>query len=156
MLIDIIVPRIGETVPEVTLLQWLKQEGDPVKSGEVLFLIDTDKAVIEIEAFLDGTLVEVLVPEGNLVKPGQVVALLEGEGISPEEVYGSQSLMEATLQKRIRDLKRISPDAEGRARELGVDIATLTGTGAQGMITVQDVQAAARSALLEGEKTEGV
>jgi pyruvate dehydrogenase E2 component (dihydrolipoamide acetyltransferase) len=154
MLIDIVVPRIGEAVPEVTLLQWVKHEGDSVKKGDVLFLIDTDKAVIEIEAFLDGKLVEILAGEGSLVKPGQVVALLEGEGVSPEEIRGSRSLMEAMLEKRILNLKRTTPDAGRTAQVLGDDLEKVIDTGVQGAINIQDVQIDARSALVQDETSE--
>ena len=62
-MVDIVVPQVGETTSEVVLVRWLKREGDAVDKGDPLFEVDTDKYVVEIEAFASGTLTEILVPE---------------------------------------------------------------------------------------------
>ena len=67
--IEIVVPQVGEAVAEVILARWLKSEGDYVRPGDVLFEVDTDKAVVEVEAFAEGMLTEVLVSEGSSVMP---------------------------------------------------------------------------------------
>jgi pyruvate/2-oxoglutarate dehydrogenase complex dihydrolipoamide acyltransferase (E2) component len=74
--IDIVVPQVGEATSEVVLARWLKDEGEVVRKGEPLFEVDTDKYVVEIEAFESGTLAEILVPAGSDVLPLQVVARL--------------------------------------------------------------------------------
>jgi len=75
--VNIIVPHVGEAIAEVVLTKWLKQVGDVVKAGESLFLVDLDKANLEIEATDDGVLAEIGVPEGSSVMPLDVVGVLE-------------------------------------------------------------------------------
>jgi 2-oxoglutarate dehydrogenase E2 component (dihydrolipoamide succinyltransferase) len=77
MRVDIVVPQVGEAVSEVTLVRWLKAVGDSVVTGEVLFEVDIDKSVIEIEAFENGRLAEILQPDGSPVMPLDVVGILE-------------------------------------------------------------------------------
>lgn len=76
MSLEIVVPRIGEAVSELTLLEWFKKEGESVEKGDVLFSVDADKSVVEVEAFEDGVLERILKPQGASVMPGQPVALL--------------------------------------------------------------------------------
>jgi pyruvate/2-oxoglutarate dehydrogenase complex dihydrolipoamide acyltransferase (E2) component len=78
--VDIIVPHVGEAISEVVLTKWLKQVGDPVTAGEALFLVDLDKANLEIEATDNGTLAEIRAPEGSSVMPLDVVGVLEVAG----------------------------------------------------------------------------
>jgi len=63
----IIMPKPGQTMEEATLVKWHKQEGDVVKKGDVLFEIETDKAVLEVESFQEGSLLKILVKEGETV-----------------------------------------------------------------------------------------
>lgn len=77
MRINVVVPQVGEAVSEVTLTHWHKKVGEKVEKGEVLFEVDIDKSVVEVEAFESGTLVEVLKPEGSSVMPRDVVGVLE-------------------------------------------------------------------------------
>jgi pyruvate dehydrogenase E2 component (dihydrolipoamide acetyltransferase) len=137
MEIEIVVPQVGEAVSEVTLVEWLKQEGDEIQKGDVLFTVDTDKAVVEVEAFAEGTLSKILVPAGSAVMPQDVVALLEGEG--EEQAADDRELSERDLKSEIT----ASPVAQRVARERGVDLARVEGTGPGGQITAQDVRLAA-------------
>jgi pyruvate/2-oxoglutarate dehydrogenase complex dihydrolipoamide acyltransferase (E2) component len=77
MKVNIVVPHVGEAIAEVALSQWLKQEGDVVKAGEPLFVVDIDKANLEIEATDDGILAEIRVQEGSPVMPLDVVGVLD-------------------------------------------------------------------------------
>lgn len=74
--VEIVVPQVGEAVAEVTLLKWLKQEGDEVTEGDILFVVDTDKASLEVEAFDNGVLEKILVGPDSAVQPLDVVGLL--------------------------------------------------------------------------------
>lgn len=74
--VEIVVPQVGEAVAEVTLLEWLKQEGDEVTEGDILFVVDTDKASLEVEAFDNGVLEKILVGPDSAVQPLDVVGLL--------------------------------------------------------------------------------
>src|SRR3990172_2888415 len=77
-------PTVAPSMTEGNIVRWAKKEGDPVKQGEVLLELETDKAVVEVEAQQDGVLGRILVPEGtNGVKVDTVIALLAGKGEDP-------------------------------------------------------------------------
>ena len=77
MLVDVVVPRVGEAAATITITQWFKQTGDRVEEGEPLFEIDTDKVLISVEAADSGELVEVLLEAGSEVLPLAVAARME-------------------------------------------------------------------------------
>jgi 2-oxoglutarate dehydrogenase E2 component (dihydrolipoamide succinyltransferase) len=81
MQIEIKVPSVGESITEAILAQWFKQDGDVVHKGEALFVIETDKVTLEIEAEADGVL-SIKVGEGETVAIGTVVGVIETEGVS--------------------------------------------------------------------------
>jgi 2-oxoglutarate dehydrogenase E2 component (dihydrolipoamide succinyltransferase) len=81
MQIEIKVPSVGESVTEAILVQWFKQDGDRVQKGEVLFVIETDKITLEVEAEADGVLA-VKVSEGETVAIGSVVGVIDTEGVA--------------------------------------------------------------------------
>ena len=68
---DVIMPRLSDTMEEGELTRWMKKVGDPVRKGDVLAEIETDKATMDLEAFDDGILEQLLVPDGTLVPIGQ-------------------------------------------------------------------------------------
>ena len=75
-MVDIVVPQLGEAVADVTLLSWLKRVGDRVEVGDILFEVDTEKSVVEIEAVDSGILEEILADDGSSVMPTEVVGRL--------------------------------------------------------------------------------
>lgn len=159
---EITVPHAGEAITEARLIEWLKKEGELVSKGEVLFLVDTDKAVVEVEAPADGRLSKILISEGSIVTTQQVVALLEiveGERAGEAAIHAipvgemvpqDDSHAEATQLPREEEGPSpaelsISTDAIQLAEELGLDWRGISGSGAGGMITVDDVRLAAQS-----------
>ena len=76
----ILMPTLGQTVEESTLVRWLKQEGDTVAPGDVLFEVETDKAVLEAESFVEGTLLKILVKDGETVPVQSTVAFVGEPG----------------------------------------------------------------------------
>ncbi len=74
---NVTMPQLGFDMQEGTLVRWLKQPGDAVQRGEPIAEIETDKAVIEIEAFESGTLTKLLVEEGTTVPVGEPIAVLD-------------------------------------------------------------------------------
>lgn len=76
----VIMPKLGQTVEESSIVKWHKKVGDPVKKGEVLFEIETDKAVLEAESFFDGYLIKIVVPEDVSVPVSSVVAYVGEKG----------------------------------------------------------------------------
>ena len=117
--LEIVVPQVGEAVSQVILLEWFKKEGDTIAKGEPLFEVDTDKAVVEVEAFADGTLIQILVPDNSPVMPQQVVGLLaplgEAAAPSPETSRTAQTAAQVEVNNKI------SPVAQRVAAELGID-----------------------------------
>src|SRR5713226_8242132 len=81
----VVMPKLTDTMEEGVVLKWKKREGDSVASGDVLAEIETDKAVMDLEAFASGTLRRVLVNEGETVKAGAVIAVIAepDEDIAP-------------------------------------------------------------------------
>lgn len=149
-MIDIVVPQISEVASEIVLVRWLKAPGDAVSKGEPLFELDTDKYVVEIEAFEDGTLAEVVVTDGTVVEPGQVVGRLEGaagasisSAPTPLPVREPEQPVPIATDGARRERRALAtPKARRLARDLGVDVSALTGTGKGGMVTSDDVRGA--------------
>src|SRR6476646_4007255 len=78
---QVLMPALSPTMEEGKLAKWLKRAGDPVKSGDVIAEIETDKATMEVEAIDEGTLLEILVPEGTEnVKVNTPIAVIAGDG----------------------------------------------------------------------------
>src|SRR5436309_11170960 len=81
MPINILMPALSPTMEKGNLAKWLKKEGDPVKAGDIIAEIETDKATMEVEAVDEGTLAKIVVPEGTADVPvNQLIAVLAGEG----------------------------------------------------------------------------
>ncbi|MDP6484929.1 MAG: biotin/lipoyl-containing protein [Nitrospinota bacterium] len=77
---EVVMPKLGQTVEEATIVKWHKKEGDTVKKGEVLFEIETDKAVLEAESFFDGVLIKILHGEDATVTVSLPVAYIGEKG----------------------------------------------------------------------------
>jgi pyruvate dehydrogenase E2 component (dihydrolipoamide acetyltransferase) len=152
------------------LVSWLKKEGEPVKKGEMLLEVETDKAVVEIEAQSDGILGGVTAKTGDVVPVGQTIAWLlkPGEAV-PQQGTPTQtgrtgaaasasapvgaSAAPAPAEPGSAAGARISPKARKLAREHGVDLATIKGSGPGGEILADDIlkAAAASVAMPEAE-----
>ncbi|HEX6128719.1 MAG TPA: dihydrolipoamide acetyltransferase family protein [Candidatus Limnocylindria bacterium] len=161
-------PRPGQMTEECTLLTWNKAEGDPVARGDVLFEIETDKAVMEVEAFDAGVLLSRLVEEGETVPVNSVVAWVghpgdeipdapaapptpsaedgsgqpEPEAAAEPEPAAPAPAPPATRTEAAIGRLRISPRASRLAVEAGLDPRQLTGTGPEGRIVERDVRLA--------------
>src|SRR5580765_345319 len=86
MAAEITMPQQSDTMTEGTVVKWLKKEGQPVKSGEIVAEIETDKATMEMEAFESGTIAAILVPEGQKVPVGTVLAVIAKSGEKADEI----------------------------------------------------------------------
>jgi len=90
MATKLLLPKLGQTMEEGTIVEWLKKEGDPVARGEVLYTVESDKAVLEVEAKVKGTLLKILLqpgvkapvltPVGIIGTPGEDISALLSEG----------------------------------------------------------------------------
>jgi pyruvate dehydrogenase E2 component (dihydrolipoamide acetyltransferase) len=160
---QVILPRLGQGMESGTIVRWLKSEGEEVKKGEPLYELDTDKVTQEVEADVGGVLLKILVQEGE-VPVGTPVAFLgeAGEDIPSEAVASNGGEVEAAevheapkvdreaqvMQPAGRtaeqsDRLKASPLARRIARERGIDLAAVSGTGPEGRIVAEDVERAA-------------
>ena len=80
MATEVLMPKLGLTMTEGTILEWKKKEGDPVRKGDLLFSVETDKLTNDVEADADGTLLKILVPEGETSGCKTVIAYIGAPG----------------------------------------------------------------------------
>ena len=130
-------PILGADMTAGTLIAWRVRPGDAVRRGDILAEVETDKGLIDVEAFVSGVVEKLLVGAGATVPTGTVLALIREEA-------GVPALAPPARLK-------ISPLARRLAGELGVDLATVTGTAADGAITSEDVARAAAPARGRGD-----
>ena len=128
-------PRLSDSMTEGTIVRWLKADGDEVQRGEEIVEVETDKATVGYEAEASGPL-SIRAPEGSVVAVGAVIAVL---GTSDEVPAASAPAAAATATARVK----ASPLARRIARELGVELSALSGSGPQGRVIKSDVMAAA-------------
>jgi pyruvate dehydrogenase E2 component (dihydrolipoamide acetyltransferase) len=81
---DVLMPRLSDTMEEGVLSQWVKQQGDEVRKGDVLAVIETDKAAMDMEAYDEGVLTQILVKEGASVPIGTPIAVIGDQAAPPE------------------------------------------------------------------------
>ena len=139
---EVTMPKLGETVTEGVVSQWLKQPGDPVAFDDPLFEVSTDKVDSEVPSPYDGVLLEILVNEGETVAIGTAVARIgePGAATAPSPPAASPSAAPAAGNGRPGVL--LSPVVRRLAAEHGIDLAALPGSGAGGRIRREDVQQA--------------
>ena len=155
MAIPVIMPALEVAQETGKLVSWLKNEGDSVKKGELLLEIETDKAVMEVEAEADGILAGVVAQPGEEFPVGHVIAwiLIPGESIpaegKPEATAEApkatpaieQALApEAVAEQIAANASQISPKARRLAKEAGIDIGKVRGTGPGGEILASDIR----------------
>ncbi len=165
MAYEVILPKLGQTVEEGRIVEWLKKEGDRVQQGDVLFTVETDKAVLDVEATRRGYLRKILVPAGETRPVLTVVALMTRTPDEPLEEDTMPSVAPGTMAEAAEAVERVepseapapptespapgaarerifaSPRARKLAREHGVALEEITGTGPNGRIVERDVQA---------------
>jgi pyruvate dehydrogenase E2 component (dihydrolipoamide acetyltransferase) len=159
MAISVVMPALEMAQETGKLLAWRKKEGERVTKGEPLLEIETDKAVVEVEAPGDGILAGITADIGAVIPVGQTIAWLVGPGEKPpaktatvapaaRASNGPERTAAAAAPAaapRAGAAAQISPKARRLASELGIDIAKIRGTGPDGTITSQDVQRASES-----------
>ena len=165
---DVLMPRLSDTMTEGILSQWLKQEGDAVERGEIIAEIETDKAVMELEAYDSGPLTKILVQAGTTVPIGTPIAVIgesdhaadtggstaaetpaqpaapePGDTAEPEPASAVPSADSGRESSEPGNARRIraTPLVRSLAREHGLDLSDITGTGPGGRIVRADVDA---------------
>jgi pyruvate dehydrogenase E2 component (dihydrolipoamide acetyltransferase) len=169
--IEVPMPKLSMTMEEGELIAWVKQEGDQVRAGDVIAEVNSDKVEMEVESPADGTLVRHAAAEGDVVPVGAPIATLateaedllggllgpaegtaggDGNGAGSATAPAGEAAPAAAPEPEPAPTgdgpRPVVPAARRRATELGVDLATISGTGPDGLIRVADVEAAARPA----------
>jgi len=166
MVREVILPKLGQTMEEGTIIEWLKQEGDEVRRGEVIFTTESDKATLEVEAPGKGYLRKILVPAGETVPVLTVVGLMTRTLDEDLSGYEGQQFQVSGLRSQVAEAAALtraepetgaetrffpknlvsqrifaSPRARKLAREKSVDLSQVVGTGPNGRIAERDVVA---------------
>ncbi|HKW85478.1 MAG TPA: dihydrolipoamide acetyltransferase family protein [Nitrospiraceae bacterium] len=166
----VVMPKLTDTMEEGVVVKWKKHEGDSVSSGDVLAEIETDKAVMDLEAFASGTLRRVLVNEGETVKAGALIAVIAepdedmssvltdtiapapgaARGPEPKKEQAAGPAIPASPASSLGEEKghiKASPRAKAMAAERGIDLSTLRGSGPGGRIVEEDVMKASAASV---------
>lgn len=153
---EVLMPKLGLTMTEGTIEEWKYKEGDSVKKGDILFSVATDKLTNDVEAEADGVLLKILLPEGETApckaviayigEAGEVIAAgnASTESTAAQAPASSAAAVPAKTPAVTRDPGApvlASPAAKKLAKEKGVDLALVAGTGPKGRITLEDVEA---------------
>ena len=153
---EVLMPKLGLTMTEGTIEEWKYKEGDSVKKGDILFSVATDKLTNDVEAEVDGVLLKILLPEGEAApckaviayigEAGEVIAAgnASTESTAAQAPASSAAAVPAKTPAVTRDPGApvlASPAAKKLAKEKGVDLALVAGTGPKGRITLEDVEA---------------
>ena len=151
MATEIIMPQVGQDIETATIVEWHKKENDMVNKGDIIATVESDKATFDVEAYDSGVLLKRLYEEGQEVKVLAPIAYLGEPGECVDEVPFSSEVSQTAVapdssvstvssEKSKRNDKVIaSPSARRLAKEKGIDLKNVTGTGPEGRITREDV-----------------
>lgn len=167
--VDLPMPRLGETMEEGRLAKWLKQPGEHFTRGEAIVEIETDKTLAEFPALSDGVLVSLLRHEDEMVTVGEPIARIlvqqadaqseTAEAKPPAEPTSSQTATPTPAPSRTSsgsEKLRATPLARRLARQRGIDLQGITGTGRRGRIEKHDVLGLERNAPIAASARDGV
>ena len=154
MITRIEIPKLTLTMESARLVKWLKQEGEAVEKDESLLELETDKAVVDMPSPVGGFLRKILVDSGS-VSVGEAVALVGDPSDEVPAAFEENTKSEpaphfepaSVRSQSTPDLVRATPAAKRRARELGIDLHNVSGTGPEGRITQEDVEQVASSSV---------
>ncbi len=156
MAIPVTMPKLGLTMQEGTIKEWKKKEGEQVKKGEILYVLETEKVTFEVEALESGILGKIIAKVDDVVPVGGLVAYILQPGEKLSDVLAASAPSEAKAEAGalaapaaapaervvIPSEVRISPLARKIAEENNLNVSTIKGTGPEGRITKEDVQRA--------------
>jgi pyruvate dehydrogenase E2 component (dihydrolipoamide acetyltransferase) len=160
--VEVVVPMLGITVERGKILEWKRREGDSVQKGEIIFIVEVEKATTEVESPASGILAKILLPPGVEVPILSVAAVITAPGEALPAQYreaepalaaaGRPGSAETAVREGVDSAARAAPGviravpaARKLATERGVDLSALRGSGPEGVILVRDVEAAALS-----------
>jgi pyruvate dehydrogenase E2 component (dihydrolipoamide acetyltransferase) len=159
---EVVIPMLGVTVEKGKIVEWLKTEGETVEKGESIFVVEADKVTTEVESPASGVLAKILLPAGEEVPVLTVVAVITEPGEALPKKYAAGVVAE--LSSQIEDSSQFTPEpdvapspsepdlrigpvaimpaARKLAMEKGLDISTITATGPDGVMLLQDIKTA--------------
>jgi pyruvate dehydrogenase E2 component (dihydrolipoamide acetyltransferase) len=138
-MIEFRLPSLGADMEQGKLLEWKVAPGQNVARGDVVAVVDTSKAAVDVEIWEAGTIQELIGQPGKIYPVGALIARL----LAPGEVPGAAAPSVAAPTPAAAARQRVSPAARKRAAELGIALEAIAGTGPEGAVTLQDVDAAA-------------
>jgi len=183
MPIDVFMTQLSPTMTEGKIARWLKKEGDTLESGEIMAEVETDKATMEMEVVDEGVMHKILSPEGATVAVGTAIAVIAEEGEEVPADYEPESAVEsapvemaeaavtapvvdtpaqsAPITETLAPVTRkgrikASPLARRLAKQKGINLAAITGTGPYGRIVKADIESASRRGISLGGSTTAV
>jgi len=154
---SMVMPQMGYDMHEGKVVRWLKKEGEEVIRGEVIAEIETDKATVEYEAYTGGVMAKIVAAEGVTIRVGGLIAVITAPGEAIPEDILTDAALAASPAPRVPEAPapeappaaaappdsdgevRASPLARRLAKERGVDLSAITGTGPGGRITEADI-----------------
>jgi pyruvate dehydrogenase E2 component (dihydrolipoamide acetyltransferase) len=167
MVYEVVVPKLGVSVNEAKIIQWLRHEGDTISTGEPFFTVETEKTTVDVEANVTGKIVKIIHPEGVTLQAGRVVALVAQPDENPPpqviqaklaEILARETKQEPVPEKSLSQLQagppqstapttseqavRASPAARRLMRDYKIAPDSIVGTGPASTITVNDVMSA--------------
>ena len=152
---NIVVPELGESIVEATVIRWFKSEGDSVKIGEALLELETEKANFEVAAEKQGVITSILKKEDDDVEVGEVLGVLEEGAVSnassTKPVAEEAPEAKQTAQTEQQSTEKITPVAKNLAEEYKIDASKIDGTGPSGRITKEDVEKHMQTEIEESE-----
>ena len=159
MTIPVLMPKVGLTMTEGKIVEWMKNEGEWVEKKEVLFVFETEKVTFEVEAQQSGFLAKILVQVDETVPIGtQVAVLTEERGEAPELAPGKPESAPASAEERLPEFRaekphkiRATPMARRLAKERGIDLESLVPLDAGGRIRMKDIESAPVVATTSGQ-----
>ena len=159
MAVEVILPKVDMDMETGQISRWYAKDGDTVTKGQLLFEIETDKAAMEVEAPASGIIADISAAEGTVVPVGQAVAWIYDEGeerngksaaVAEEPIVASvETVAEPVAQKQVASKSdetgsnndvRATPLARRLAREAGIDLAAIQGSGPKGRVQKKDVE----------------
>ena len=141
MATDIIMPQLGESIAEGTVVKWLVPKGGRIEKDQPLLEVETDKVALEIPSPNTGTLTEVLAQEGQTVPVGTLIARLDSDvSTDTAAVNRVGGVVVRQIEPQAEGENHPSPAVRQLAKEQGINLSQVTGTGAGGRVTRKDVQ----------------
>ncbi|AHI81364.1 dihydrolipoamide acetyltransferase family protein [Burkholderia thailandensis] len=150
-MIEFTLPSMGADMDEGTLLEWKVKPGDAVKKGQVVAVVDTSKAAVDIESWQEGTVDELIVEPGEKIPVGTPIATLLEPGETPPAVRPVRRRARPAAAVGAGARRKISPAARQRAMRGGVDLDAVSGTGPGGSVTLADVERTSAAAAAPSE-----